>query len=149
LAESPIRSFLILEGPSSEWTQRHIRREAVQGAMLTLSVVFGIPVLRSQDEAETARLIFYTAQQMQSVSSSTWRRPGRSPRDKRALQIRVLSSLPRVGTKRALRLLAHFGTLERIMAATQEELTGVPGMGKQTAQSIHWAVHEESFSYRV
>ncbi len=35
------------------------------------------------------------------------------------------------------------------MAATQEELTGVPGMGKQTAQSIHWAVHEESFSYRV
>ncbi|MCX6547814.1 MAG: helix-hairpin-helix domain-containing protein [Acidobacteria bacterium] len=149
LAESPVRSFLILEGPSSEWTQRHIKREAVQGAMLTLSVVFGIPVLRSQDEAETARLILYTAQQMQSVSSSTWRRPGRSPRGKRALQIRVLSSLPRVGTKRALRLLDHFGTLEKIVAAPLEELLLIPGIGQQTAQSIHWAVHEECISYHM
>ena len=149
LAEAPVRAFLILEGPASEWTQRHIRREAIQGAMLTLSVVFGIPVLRSQDEEETARLIAYTARQLHSVSIAPLRRPGWRPKGKRAIQLRVLSSFPRIGTRRAQRLLDHFGTLENIVAAPPEALTAVPGIGQQTARSIHWAVHEESLSYHV
>jgi ERCC4-type nuclease len=149
LADSSVRPFLILEGPASEWTHRHIKRESIQGAMLTLSVVFGIPVLRSQNEEETARLIQYTARQLQAVSTTPLRRPGWRPKGKRAIQIRVLASLPRVGAKRAQRLLDHFGTLEQVVAANPKELTTVPGIGKQTAQSIHWAVHEESHSYRV
>lgn len=149
LADSPLRPFLILEGPASEWTHRHIKRESIQGAMLTLSVVFGIPVLRSQSEEETAQLIRYTARQLQGVSTSPLNRPGWRPKGKRAIQLRVLASLPRVGSKRALRLLDRFGTLEKIMAASPEELTEVPGIGKQTAQSIHWAVHEECLAYHV
>jgi Holliday junction resolvasome RuvABC DNA-binding subunit len=35
------------------------------------------------------------------------------------------------------------------MAASPKELTEVPGIGKQTAQSIHWAVHEECLPYHV
>jgi Fanconi anemia group M protein len=117
--------------------------------MLTLSVVFGIPVLRSQNEEETAQLIRYTAQQLQATSTAPLNRPGRKPKGKRAIQIRVLASLPRVGSKRALRLLDRFGTLEKIMAASPKELAEVPGIGKQTAQSIHWAVHEECLPYHV
>src|ERR1039458_4971178 len=75
LVNSPVRTFLILEGPASEWAQRHIKRESVQGAMLTLSVVFGIPVLRSQDEEETAWLICYTARQLRTVSPTALNRP--------------------------------------------------------------------------
>lgn len=149
LAEAPVRPFLILEGAASEWTHRHIKRESIQGAMLTLSVVFGIPVLRSQGEEETARLIRYTARQLQAVSTAPLNRPGWRPRGKRAIQIRVLSSLPRVGAKRAQRLLGHFGTLEQVVAASPKELTAVAGVGKQTAQSIHWAVHEACLSYHM
>ncbi|GLH73733.1 multidrug MFS transporter [Geothrix limicola] len=149
LADSPLRAFLILEGPASEWTHRHIQRESVQGAMLTLSVVFGIPVLRSQGEEETARLIRYTARQLQATSSAPPKRPGRRPVGKGAIQLRVLTSFPRIGSKRALRLIEHFGTLEHMMAATCAELAAVPGIGKRTAQSIHWAVHEDSLPYRV
>lgn len=149
LADSPLRPFLILEGPASEWTHRHIKRESVQGAMLTLSVVFGIPVLRSQNEEESARLIRYTARQLQATSTAAPNRPGRRPRGKRAIQIRVLTSFPKVGLKRALHLLEHFGTLEYVMAASQKELAAVPGIGKQTAQSIHWAVHEETYPYHT
>lgn len=147
LADFPLRPFLILEGPASEWAQRHVKRECIQGAMLTLSVVFGIPVLRSQNEEETARLIRYTARQLQAASTATLNRPGRRPKGKRAVQIRVLTSLPRVGAKRAQRLIEHFGTLDQVMAAGREELASVPGIGKQTAQSIHWAVHEETNYY--
>jgi ERCC4-type nuclease len=149
LADSPVRAFLILEGPASEWTQRNIKREAVQGAMLTLSVVPGIPVLRSQSEEETARLICYTARQLQAVSTAALNRSGRRPRGKRALQIRVLTSLPRVGARRAQHLINHFGTIQKVMAADPQELTSVACIGQQTAQSIHWAVHEESNPYRM
>jgi ERCC4-type nuclease len=149
LADTPLRAFLILEGPSSDWAQRHVKRESVQGAMLTLSVVFGLPVLRSQDEAETAGLICYTARQLLGVSTTPPHRPGRRPRGKRAIQIRVLTSLFRVGVKRAQRLLQHFGTLEHVMAANPKELAAVPGIGKQTAQSIHWAAHEDGISYQM
>jgi DNA excision repair protein ERCC-4 len=149
LADSPLRPFLILEGPASEWVHRHIKRESVQGAMLTLSVVFGIPVLRSQSEEETARLIRYTARQLQATSTAAPSRPGRRPRGKRAIQIRVLTSFPRVGSKRAQHLIEHFRTLEQVMAASQKELAAVPGIGKQTAQSIHWAVHEATVSYHT
>lgn len=147
LADSPLRSFLILEGPASEWTHRHIRRESVQGAVLTLSVVFGIPVLRSQNEEETVRLIRYTARQLQATSTAALNRPGRRPRGKRAIQIRVLTGFPRVGLKRAQRLLEHFESLEHVMAANRAELASVPGIGAQTAQQIHWAVHETKNPY--
>lgn len=149
LADSPLRPFLILEGPPSEWAHRHIQRESIQGAMLTLSVVFGIPVLRSQSEEETARLLRYTARQLQATTSAAPNRPGRRPTGKRAIQVRVLTSIPRVGLKRARCLLERFGTLEGVVAATREELAAVPGIGKQTAQSIHWAVHEETTSYHM
>lgn len=149
LADSPLRPFLILEGPASEWARRDIKRESIQGAMLTLSVVFGVPVLRSQNEEETARLIRYTARQLQAISTAAPNRPGRRPKGKRAVQIRVLTSVPRVGLKRAQRLIEHFGTLEQVMAANQMELAGVPGIGKQTAQQIHWAVHEEAMPYHM
>ena len=147
LANTPLRAFLILEGPSSDWAQRHIKRESVQGAMLTLSVVFGIPILRAQNEEETARLICYTARQMLGASTSPPNRPGRRPRGKRAIQIRVLTSLSRVGVKRAQHLIESFGTLEQVMAANPKELAAVPGIGKQTPQSIHWAAHEDGMSY--
>jgi ERCC4-type nuclease len=149
LADSPLRPLLILEGTTSEWTRRQVRREAIQGALLTLSVVYGIPVLRSQSEAETARLIAFTARQLQGGPAATLVRWGRRPRGKRAIQIRVLSSLPSVGLKRAQRLLGHFRSLEAIMAATPNDLEAVVGIGKRTAQSIHWAVHENQNFYHL
>ena len=136
----------MLEGPPSAWANRRIKREAILGAMLTLSVVYGIPILRSQSEEETARLVRFTALQLQVIPTKDLHRPGRRPRGKRALQIRVLSSLPRVGPMRAKRLLDTFSTLERIVATTAEDLAAVPGIGKRTAQSIHWAVHEDCLS---
>ncbi len=148
LADSPLRTFLILEGPASEWAHRQIKRESVQGAMLPLSVVLGSPVLRSQNEEETARLIRYTARQLQAMSTAAPNRPGRRPKGKRAVQIRVLTSFPRVGMKRAQRLIEHFVTLEHVMAANRAELASVPGIGKQTAQRSHWAVHETTNHYR-
>ncbi len=142
LAASPYRPFLILEGASHEWQRAGVTRAGIQGALVALAIGYGIPVLRSQNEDETARLILFTAHQLHSTTLVVIRRPGRQIRGKRARQIYILTGIPKVGSIRAVRLLDRFGTIEGVMTATAEALTEVEGIGTQTAQQIHWAVHE-------
>ena len=42
-----------------------------------------------------------------------------------------------VGTRTALAIAEHFGTLEKLRAATVEEIDGVPDVGDVVAQSVH------------
>ena len=46
---------LILEGRGSDLIGSEMRREALQGAIVSLTLIFGIPVLRSFGPEETAR----------------------------------------------------------------------------------------------
>jgi DNA excision repair protein ERCC-4 len=147
LAASPVRSFLILEGQPQEWRGAGVCREGIQGALVALAIGFGIPVLRAQDEAESARLILFTARQLHPTSRVATRRPHRRIHGKRARQIHILTGIPKVGAARAQRLLERFGTLEAVMTASPEALAEVEGIGKQTAQHIHWAVHETTNQY--
>jgi DNA excision repair protein ERCC-4 len=49
LVQNDLHPVIILEGKSSDIKDCEVRREAVQGALITLSVFFGLPVLRSLD----------------------------------------------------------------------------------------------------
>ncbi|MGI9117583.1 MAG: excinuclease ABC subunit UvrC [Gaiellales bacterium] len=53
----------------------------------------------------------------------------------------VLETIPGVGAARRKALLAHFGSIDAVMAATPEELEGVPGLPSATARRIHSALH--------
>jgi len=64
----------------------------------------------------------------------------RGRRDK-AMTRSVLDDLPGVGPSRKRAILAHFGTPERFLAASREELEGVPGLPGKTAREIHAHVH--------
>ena len=46
--------MLILEGTGKELSKTGIRREAMQGALITVSIVLGVPVLRSKGPSESA-----------------------------------------------------------------------------------------------
>ena len=147
LAALPVRSFLLLEGRPREWQGAGVTREGIQGALVALAVGFGIPVLRSADEAESANLILYTARQLQAPAKAGIRRTGRRTRGKRALQVFLLTGLPGVGAARAKGLLDRFGSVEAVVCASERALTEVEGIGKRTAQRIHWAVHESRTPY--
>ena len=53
----------------------------------------------------------------------------------------VLETIPGVGPTRRKALLAHFGSIDAVMAASSEELAGVPGLPAATARQIHPALH--------
>ena len=52
------------------------------------------------------------------------------------IQIRTLSGLPGISSKLAERLISHFGSLEKVFTAVEEELTDVEGIGKNKAKEI-------------
>jgi excinuclease ABC subunit C len=65
----------------------------------------------------------------------------RKRRDK-AMTRSLLDELPGVGPARKRRLLEHFGTPERFVTASREELEAVPGLPGKTAREIYEYVHK-------
>jgi DNA excision repair protein ERCC-4 len=141
ISSSPFRPAYIIEGTSAEWARLGVSRAALQGALVTLMVIFDIPVFRSSDVAESARLIYYIGSQLVRL-----RDPGHGAyrqakaKRKKTRQLRVLQSLPGVGADRAKKLLERFGTVRACFNASPAELTEVEGIGSKTATAIDQVV---------
>jgi excinuclease ABC subunit C len=54
----------------------------------------------------------------------------------------IFDTLQGVGPARRRSLLRHFGSAERFLAASQEELEGVPGIPARTARAIYAQLHK-------
>jgi excinuclease ABC subunit C len=65
----------------------------------------------------------------------------RGRRDK-AMTRSVLDELPGIGPARKRLILKHFGSPERFLAASREELQAVPGLPGKVAREIHAQVHK-------
>lgn len=141
LARAPQRAAFIIEGTLAGARAR-VPREAMQGALISVSLVFDVPVLRAVDVAESAKLILYAARQLADLERgpTVWRHG--KPRRPWNRRLHLLQSLPGIGRERAQRLLEHFGTIERCISATEIELRRVPGIGSKTARAIRRLVSE-------
>ncbi len=142
LANSKFEGVLILEGTSSDSIEIGVTREAMQGALINVSLIMGIPVLRSKNPAETAKLIVFIARQIESITNGGVQRHGYQPKGIRYRQRYILQGLPKVGRERADRLLDRFGSVEAVVSASIDDLQTVDGIGKNIAEKIKWSVSE-------
>lgn len=149
LASSPMCKALILEGTPRDMLGGGMRREAVQGVLIHLTLFLGIPLLRSTGPAESARLMIYAARQFESILRGTSPRlfKGKRPKGKLKTQLQILQALPGIGPESAARLLETFGSVEAIFKATVNDLMCVPGVGHARAQAIRWTVSEQLSLY--
>lgn len=149
LVAAPQRGIMIIEGVASDLAASKMRREALQGALISLTVYFGLSVLRSRDLHETVQLMVYAAQQGHAIASGALPRHGKRPRGKRRAQLHILQGLPGIGPDRAQALLTYFGSVESVFGASEQELETVGGIGVTTANKIRWAVSEPIMEYTV
>jgi ERCC4-type nuclease len=152
LASCPYTGILILEGTGRDLADSGMRREAMQGALITVTLILGIPLLRSQAPEETARLLVYATRQMKSFARGGLQRHGFRPQSKRKRQLFILQGLPGIGREKAARLLDKFGSVEAVVTAQKHELQAVEGIGENIADGIksvvteqisHWGFDEE------
>lgn len=136
------RAVLILEGKGRDLAGAGVCRDALQGALITLGVFFGIAILRALDPAETARVLVLLGRQVGRLAHGALPRPGYRPKGKRTRQLFILQGLPGIGPGRAARLLERFGSVEAVVAASVRSLAETEGVGEKTAARIRWALDE-------
>lgn len=147
LAASRYRSVFVLEGRKADLAASGMSRESIQGAIITLSIILGLPILRSQSMRESARLIIYTGRQILRHPKGAIYRHGYRPRGQRKRKLFVLQGLPGIGPERAANLLDHFSSLESVFLAEEDELAQVKGIGYSTAGRIRELVREARSFY--
>ena len=149
LADAAWPAAMLLEGTATDLATCHMRREALQGALITLSLIFGLPVLRSLSPEESARLMVYAGRQIRATARGAFPRHGYRPKGKRKRQLYILQGLPGIGPARAERLLERFGNVESVLRADAAQLRDVPGIGDHIADAIRWAVSEDPGVYEL
>ena len=147
LKKSGMHPVLILEGTTKNIASFGLKRESIQGAIITVSVIMGVPLLRSKDNLETAKLIVMTARQVNRSDSRGIQRGGNRPKDRKGMQLFILQSLPRIGSVKAAQLIERFGSIEAVMAANSEELASIYGIGDKTASDIRNILREDYADY--
>jgi len=139
--QSRMRACLILEGTHDRYPHLAIPKPAFQGALIAVTLVWGLPVLRSATPEETADLILYAAKQLQRREvrppRRRWIRVGGIDRH----QLLLLQAIPEVGPKKAEWLLRAFESPAEIAAASVDQIATVEGIGPNTAKRIYRVFH--------
>jgi len=80
LASSEYTPVLVLEGSHYDPPGPEVSREAVQGALINVSLILGVSVLRSLSSRETAWLMIRADKQVQRVAEGAVHRPATGPK---------------------------------------------------------------------
>jgi len=130
------RPVVLIEGEDL-YGERNVHPKAIHGALASLAVDFGASVLRTATEGETADLLETIATREQAAADREVSVHGeKQSRTLDEQQEYTVASIAEVGPVIARSLLAHFGSVEAVMTATEEELRAVEGVGEGTAERI-------------
>jgi len=134
LRKSGAVPLIVVEGNPFK-TRHKISTEAIKGALLSVSLSWQIPVIRSSGKEDTARLIVMASKQHESPPVFI-RRKGIKPKKAQKQQHYLVEGLPGIGPALAHRLLLHFKTIEQIILADVKSLEKVEGIGKNKAAKL-------------
>jgi len=133
------RAILILEG--RDLYARQIHPNAIRGALISIAVDFGVSVIPTEDEDETVSMIALIARREQEERGGAPLIHGKKThRTLSEQQEYLVSSISGVGKTVAQNLLLHFGSVERVFRASEDELKDVDLVGPKTAERIREVV---------
>lgn len=135
LKENYERPTLVVEGNTDELSSIVENPLIFYGALIRVAFDFNIQVIPTPNADQTARLLVAMAAR-KSKSSGPYLKKIRKHRDIEQQQLIILSSLPGIGEKLAIRVLERFGTPSAALNAPLPDLSKVPGLGKSRAERI-------------
>jgi len=130
--------LVMIEGdPATLYGERNIHPNAIRGAIASIAVNFGIPIIYTTSPEDTAAYIYVLAKREQEGKAKEIALRG----EKKAMSLNewqrfVVESLPNVSAILAKRLLEHFGSVEKVFNVGEEELQEVDGVGEGKATKI-------------
>jgi Fanconi anemia group M protein len=128
-----LRTAILVEGSPLE-THVGVDAGAVRGAIVSVSLIWQVPIIFTDAMAETVEILWYMAHQAHRLTVVPAARYGSRPKRLRRRQLFILQGLPGVGPTRAAELLARFGSLRRVFSASPEEWIETRGIGKERSR---------------
>lgn len=140
LKENFEKRIIIIEG----YSNREINENALKAAIASLLVDFGLSLINTKNPLDTAKTIYWIAKKEQEeVKHELAFKVGKKPEDVRKLKEFIVSGIPGVSTVISKRLLEHFGSVEKIFVASEEELKTVKGIGEKLAKRMRKILSEK------
>ena len=144
LSENFERPIIIVEGAEDVFSQRNVHPNAIRGAIASLIIDFGLPIIQTDDGEETAHMVYYLARREQEERDiEVALRGKRSGLTEGQQQEFLVEGLPMVGPKLAKSLLREFGSVEGVFTADECELKKVPKVGDKKAKAIREIVSKQ------
>jgi len=138
-----LKPVLLIEGKNI-YSQRNIDEKAVRGAISSVALDYGIPIIWTKDEEDTSRILMQIAEKEQVENDKEVQVRGNASGTTLKKQKEfIVAGLPGVNTKIARRLLEKFGDVKSIFSATEERLQEVKGLGEKKASSIKSILEED------
>ena len=110
--------------------------QAIRGALSSMMLLYEVNVVSTPDVDETVEQIVMMARQEQLGIPEISLIPKRKATSVVDMQRRMIEMLPGCGMVMARDLLQHFGSIGRIVSATEDELLALRGIGKTKAKQI-------------
>jgi Fanconi anemia group M protein len=141
------RPLVVVEGTEDIYSVRKVHPNAIRGMLATIAVSYGIPIIYTKNQKETAALFTTIAKREQEASGKDFNMHGeRKPLTLKEQQEYIVSSLPSVGPGLAKELLKNFGSIKKIVNADEEELKKVEKVGEKIAKNIKDAVDKDYYN---
>jgi Fanconi anemia group M protein len=136
LSRNYARPIILIEGDGL-YEERNVHPGAIRGAIASLVVDYGLSVLRTTDQGDTAEMLATLATREQTDRDrSVSVHSEKSSKTLAEQQEYVVSSIGDVGPVTARSLLERFGTVEAVMTARKADLLEVSGVGEVTADRL-------------
>ncbi|WP_409200256.1 DEAD/DEAH box helicase [Methanobrevibacter sp. DSM 116169] len=147
LREEFKKPIIILEG--DDLYSGFINPNAIRGSIASIALDFGISIIPTRDSEDTAAMIKRIASREQRGEKTNIQlRTDRKPDNLWEQQVFIIESLPNVGPVNAKKLLEHFGSVKKIMDASESELQEVEGIGKKIAQNIRKVIESKYLYFK-
>jgi ERCC4-type nuclease len=117
--------------------------QAVRGALSSMMLLYGVNVLSTPNIEETVNLIAMMARHEQIGIRDISLIPKRKATDLADMQRRIVEMLPGCGMVMARDLLQYFGSVKRIVNATEEEFRSMRGIGPKKAAEMYQVLNAE------
>ena len=131
------KPLILLEKHEHAQSHRRVDDAAIHGMLATIAISYGIPVLQSSSPLESARLLVALARREQGDGKKGFSFHQVKPFSDKELLEYIMSSFPGMGGILAKSLLEHFGSLQKVFAASVKELQEVEKIGPKKAKEIH------------
>jgi len=116
------KKFILVEGNINEKLPLH--ENALKGLLLSIGLSYKMPILFSKNEEDTAKYLSILINKKEKVSAIN---PVRKNLPEAKVPQKILESFPGIGPIIAKKLLQEFGSIKKIVNASEKEVSKILG----------------------